>query len=164
MDCSPAGSSVHGIFQARKLDWVAISFSKGSSQPRDGSRISCIARRVFTTEPLGKPLCVCTLSHFSHVRLFATLWTVAHQDPLSTGFSRQEYWSGLPCPPPGDLLKPGIEPTSFTSPALASGFFTASTTWEAHNITYSPRPRGCCEDYIEIMHEKKPGTQEMFVE
>ena len=47
------------------------------------------------------------------------------------GFSRQEYWSGLPCPPPGDLLDPGIEPRSLTSPALASRFFTTSTTWEA---------------------------------
>ena len=51
----------------------------------------------------------------SHVRLFATLWTVAHQAPLSMGFSRQEYWSGLPFPPPGDLFHPGIEPRS---PAL----------------------------------------------
>ena len=42
------------------------------------------------------------LSRFSRVRLFVTLWTVAHQAPLSMGFSRQEYWSGLPCPPPGD--------------------------------------------------------------
>ena len=47
------------------------------------------------------------------------------------GFSRQEYWNGLPCPPPGDLPSPGIEPTSLTSPALAGGFFTTSTTWEA---------------------------------
>ena len=52
------------------------------------------------------------LSHFSHVWLFATLWTVAHQIPQSMGFSGQEYWSGLPCPPPGDLPDPGIEPTS----------------------------------------------------
>ena len=50
------------------------------------------------------------LSCFSHVRLFATLWTVAHQAPLSMGFSRQEYWSGLPCPPLGGLPNPGIEP------------------------------------------------------
>ena len=55
------------------------------------------------------------LSHFSHVRLFATPWTVAHQVPLSMGFSRQEYWSGLPCPPPEDLPSPGIEPTSLKS-------------------------------------------------
>ena len=50
----------------------------------------------------------------SHVQLFATLWTVARQAPLSMGFSRQEYWSGLPCLPPGDLPNPGIEPRSPT--------------------------------------------------
>ena len=53
---------------------------------------------------------VCMLSHFSCVWLFVTLWTVAHQASLSMGFSKQEYWSGLPCPPPGDLPDPGIEP------------------------------------------------------
>ena len=53
--------------------------------------------------------------HFSCVGLFATPWTVAPQAPLSIGFSRQEYWSGLLCPPPGDLLDPGIKPVS---PAL----------------------------------------------
>ena len=57
----------------------------------------------------------CMLNCFSHVWLFATMWTVARQAPLSTGFSRQEYWSGLPCPPPGDFSNPGIEPVS---PAL----------------------------------------------
>ena len=57
-------------------------------------------------------------------QLFATWWTVAHKTPLSMGFSRQEYWSGLPCLPLGDLPDPGIEPTSLTSPALAERFFT----------------------------------------
>ena len=52
---------------------------------------------------------------FSHVQLFATLWTVAHQAPLSMGFSRQEYWSELPFPSPGDLSNPGIKPESLTS-------------------------------------------------
>ena len=76
-------------------------------------------------------LCVrCMLSRFSHVWLFATLWTAAHQAPLSTGFSRQEYWSGLLCPPPGDLPDPGIEPVSLMSPALAGRLFTTSATWE----------------------------------
>ena len=56
----------------------------------------------------------CLLSRFSCVRLFATPWTIAHQALLSMGFSRQEYWRGLPCPPPGDLLNPGIEPASLT--------------------------------------------------
>ena len=79
-----------------------------------------------------KSMCACMPSHFSHVRLFATLWTVAHQTPLSMGFPRQEYWSGLPFPPPGDLSDPGIKPTSLTPPALAVGFFTSRTTWEAH--------------------------------
>ena len=73
--------------------------------------------------------CECMLSHFSHVRLFATLCTAAHQVPLSTGFSSQEYWSGLPFPPPEDLSNPGIEPVSLMSPALASGFFTTSAIW-----------------------------------
>ena len=70
------------------------------------------------------------LSHFSRAQLFATLWTVACQAPLSMQFSRQEYWSGLPCPPPGDLPKLGIEPVSLMSPALEGGFFTTSTIWE----------------------------------
>ena len=54
----------------------------------------------------------CRLSHFSHVRFFAAPWTVTHQAPLSMGFSRQEYWNGLPFPSPGDLADPGIEPRS----------------------------------------------------
>ena len=75
---------------------------------------------------------VCALSCFSHVRLFATLWTVAHQAPLSMGFfSRQEFWSGLPCPPPGDLPDSGIEHLPLRSPALVIGIFTTRATWEA---------------------------------
>ena len=61
----------------------------------------------------------------------ATPWTLAQQAPLSMGFPRQEYWSGLPCPPPGDFSHPGIKPASLTSPALAGVFFTTSTTWES---------------------------------
>ena len=68
---------------------------------------------------------------FSHVQLLVTLWTVARQAPLSIKFSRQEYWSGLPCPPPGDLPHAGIKFTSPFSPALADRFFTTSATWEA---------------------------------
>ena len=66
----------------------------------------------------------CLLSHFSCVRLFVTLWIVDHQAPLSLGFSRQENWSELPCPPPGHLPNLGIQPSSLTSPTLSSGFFT----------------------------------------
>ena len=73
------------------------------------------------------------LSRFSRVKLFATLWTIACQAPLSMGFSRQEYWSGWPCPPPGDLPDPGIKPMSLTSSALAGEFLTTSATWEAQS-------------------------------
>ena len=61
---------------------------------------------------------MCVLSHCSCVWLFVTHWTVAHQSPLFMGFSRQEYWSGLPWPLPGDISNPGIEPTSPVFPAL----------------------------------------------
>ena len=68
----------------------------------------------------------------SQILLFVIPWTVAHQAHLSMQFSRQEYWSGLPFLPPGDLPKPGTEPISLASPALASGFFNSCTTREAH--------------------------------
>ena len=70
---------------------------------------------------------MCVLSSFGHVQLFATSGTVAPQAPLSVGFLRQEYWSGWPCPPPGDLPDLGIRPMSSI---LAVGFFTSSTAWE----------------------------------
>ena len=65
---------------------------------------------------------------FSCVQVFVTLWTVAHWVSLSMGFSRQEYWSGLPCP------LPGIKPLSFMSPAFAVVFFITSAAWEAHIV------------------------------
>ena len=73
-------------------------------------------------------VCVCTCSVMSDS---LQPWTVAHQGLLSMEFSRQEYWSGLPFPPPGELPNPGIEPASLASPALAGAFFTTSATWEA---------------------------------
>ena len=94
--------------------------------------------------PLGC-VCVC-ISCFSRVQLFAIPWTVAHQAPLSMGFSRQEYWSGLPCPPPGDLPNPGIKSMSLTSLALAGGLLTTSTAWEAPwvSTSYEIKPNICC--------------------
>ena len=77
---------------------------------------------------------VCVLSLLSHVRLFAAPWTGACQAPLSMGFSRPEHWSRLPFPSPGDLSDRGIQPAFLMSPALASGFFTTSATWEAPNF------------------------------
>ena len=84
----------------------------------------CVSRQVSLPPPLFALLHVtlphpseglCELSHFSLVRLSETPWSIAHQFPLSRGFSRQEYWSGLPCPPPGDLPDPGIELESYVS-------------------------------------------------
>ena len=66
----------------------------------------------------------------NHIQLCATLQTAAHQGPLSIEFYREEYWSGLLCPPPGILPNPGIELISLTSPVLAGRFFTTAT-WEA---------------------------------
>ena len=67
-------------------------------------------------------VCVCMLSCFSHVQLFVTIWTIAHQAPLSMGFSKQEYCSGLPCPPPGGSSYLGIKPASLMFPALGEGW------------------------------------------
>ena len=126
MDDSLPGSSVHGISQARTLEWVChflfqvIYLTQGLNPPllhwqvdslplsHQGSSLDCVH--------------VCVLSHFSSVWLFATLWTTACEASLSMGFSRQEYWSGLPCPPPGDLPHPGTEPVP---PELTGRFFTS---------------------------------------
>ena len=86
---------------------------------------------ITSSKQTGKIASSCELSHFIRVWQFATLWTVAHQAPLSKGFSRQEYWSKLPCPPPGDLPNLGIELESLLPPALAGRFFTTSITWKA---------------------------------
>ena len=87
------------------------------------------ALSIHSTESLSFPPFV-RANSLSCVRLYATLWAVALQAPLSMAFSRQEYWSGLPCPPPADLPDPGIE--HLMSPALAGRFFTTSgASWEA---------------------------------
>ena len=86
--CNPMDYIVHGILQARILEWLACPFSSGSSQPRDLTQVSHIAGGFFTS------------------------WATreAHQAPLSMEFSRQEYWNGLPFPSPGDLPDQGLNP------------------------------------------------------
>ena len=131
MDCSPPGSSIHGIFQARVLEWGAIAFSNLVTL---GVQIRRLNPQYCVTLHVNAALCnrkTCMLNHFSHVPLFATPCTTAHQAPLSMGFSRQEYWSELLCPPPGELPKLGIEPAILTCPALSGRTFTTSTNWEA---------------------------------
>ena len=77
---------------------------------------------------------VCVLCR---VLLFVTPWTIARQVLLSIGFPRQEYCSGLPFPPLGDLPNPGIKPTSFMSPASVGRFFTTGTVWETPGSPYA---------------------------
>ena len=84
---------------------------------------------------LSAGLCLFCAQSLSCVQLIVAQWTIAQQAALSVEFSRQAYWSELPCPPPEDIPKPGIEPTSFVSPALAGGFFTTGATWEVNTLT-----------------------------
>ena len=100
---------------------------------------------------------MCVLSHFSRLWLCATLWTVNLQSPLSMGFSRQEYWRGLPYPPPGNLPNPGIEPAYLKSPTLAGRFFATSATCEALEVFHgcfsvSPSWFSCDQWYYHSPH------------
>ena len=131
MNCSLPDSSVHGILQARILEWIAIPFSRGSSWPKNWTWVSCIVCRFFTVwatreVPLGnqikpKHLCVCSvmsdslqLHGLQPARLLCP-WNFPGKN------------TGVGC----HFLLPGIEPASLASPALTGGFFTTSATWEA---------------------------------
>ena len=127
----------------------------------------CEKHRLRPWENSRKTLCVlqaCVLSHFSHVWLFENLRTVACQVPLSMGFSRQEYSSGLPCPPPGDLPDPGIEPKSLK---FVGGLFTSSTTWEVHVLkktdTISAKPNRPIQMKFDTGLEEARCMQNMFI-
>ena len=114
----------YGIFLDRGLNLCPLRWQL-DSQPLGHQGSPDISTQSATIPfALGMRLCVCAV--VSRVQLFATLWTVARQAPLSMEFSRQECWSGLPFPPPEDLLDPGIKPTSSVSPVLAGGFFTTA--------------------------------------
>ena len=96
---------------------------------------------------------LCMLSCFSCVQLFVTLWTIACQASLSMGFSRQEYWSGLPCPPPEDLPNPEIKPMSLTSLALAP---LASSGKLSSAFQFSPVAQSC-PTLCNPMNQSMPG-------
>ena len=101
----------------------------GSSLDISSSNCFCSATR----RARDQPVVLCVLSRFSVMSdSQATVWTLARQAPLSMGFSRQEYWRGLPCPPSGDLPDQGIKPMYFMSPPLADGFFTNSAPGKPH--------------------------------
>ena len=112
MDYCLSGSSVYGISQARIPEWVAIPISMGFD-PGTEPISPALQADSLPSEMPGKV----KVKSLSRVRLFAIPWTVAYQVPPSMGLSRQEYWSGLPFPSPGDLPNPGIEPRSPTSQA-----------------------------------------------
>ena len=106
-------------------------------------RVSELASDLATCSPTcptsaGLVSSVCACSVASRVLFFVTHWTIALQAPLSMGSSRQEYWSGLPCPPPGNLPGPGSKPVSPISPALAGVFFNSSATWEGPPFQWLP--------------------------
>ena len=109
------------------LGVVSLWIFGGQNSAADVGLLWCLG----TWRGVIRVFCVCALvcaQSLGCVWLSATLWTVAHQAPLSIGFSRHEYWSGLLFPPPGDVAVPGIE---LASPALAGGFFHQWATWEA---------------------------------
>ena len=103
------------------MPWILVHTKSYVHPPRVESLFPPVLWNC-CTQALHACMRTCVLNHFSHVQLFVTPWTTAHQAPLSMGFSRQEYSSGLPCPPQGDLPDSGIEPASLRSPALAGGF------------------------------------------
>ena len=113
-DCSLPGSSVHGILQIRVLEWVAVPFSRGSSQPTDWTPVSHIVGGFFTiwvTREAQNFKWKC--QSLGRIQLFVTPWTVGHQALLSMGFSRQEYWSGYSAEDSAeDIPDPGIQPRS----------------------------------------------------
>ena len=98
----------------------------------------CSASRIFLTATLELgawcPVSACMLSPFRCIQLCETQSTAVHKAPLSVRFSRRESWSGLPCPPPGDLPDPGVKPASLMSPASAGGLFPPSATWGAADV------------------------------
>ena len=123
---------------SRQEYWSGLSFPFPRDLPNPGIKSGSPALQVdsLPSKPPEKPILYELLlffsllyaQMFSHVRLFATPWAVAHQPPLSMRFPRQEYWSGLPFPTLEDLPNPGTEPISLTFPALAGRFFTTSAT------------------------------------
>ena len=114
-------AAVYGVAQSRtQLKWLSSSSSLNLE-----SQVSMLR---FQSHDGLWPVCVSAKSLQSCLTLCDPMDC---SPPGSMGFSRQEYWSGLPCPPPGDLPHPGIESTSLISAALAGCFFTTSTTWEA---------------------------------
>ena len=140
MHCSPPGSSVHGILQTRIMECVAISFSRGSSWPRDQTQVSWIAGRFFTIWATGQMSTCNNVQYLLSFIQFSSVpqscptlcdpWTVVFYAPLSMAFSKQEYWSGLPFPSSEDLPKPG---TDLWSPELQADSLPSELPGKPYN-------------------------------
>ena len=136
MDCTPPGSSVHRILQARILEWVAIPFFRGIflTQGLNPGLLHC--RKIFFS------LYILRLCMLCRVQLFVTQWTIAHQALLSIEFSRQEYCSGLPCPPPGNLPNPALLQCRWTFYHLSGQGSPKTPDWVAYPFSRgTSRPR-----------------------
>ena len=117
LDCK----EIHPVHRKGNQSWIFIG------------RTDVEAETPIFWPPDAKNWLIWNVQLLSHVPLFVTPWTAAHQAPLSMRFSRQVYWSGWPFPPPGDAPNPGIKPKFLMSPASIGRFFASSATWEAHN-------------------------------
>ena len=126
-----AGLQPHSLAQAQREWGLRFPTCSLGRQPLLPGRLRGIACGSLCGVSNTMCMCWAVLRCFSRVRLVATLWTIARQAPLSMQFSRQGYWSGLPCPPPRNLSDPGIKLVSLVSPALAGGFLT---TWGAQCV------------------------------
>ena len=128
--------------EKRKLKYKVQIDPRNKQPPFSNTELILFSSRVLKMQNFMKLSLLCTWQLwicvwvFSCAQLFVTPWTVARQAPLSMEFSRQEYWSGLPFPFPGDLPDPGTEPTSVVSPELAGSFFTSWARRKAHNFEY----------------------------
>ena len=101
---------------------------------------------------------VCVLSHFGHVQLFVTLWTIACRVPLSMVFARQEYWCGLPCPLPENLPNPGIEPSSLMSSALTVGSLPLAPPGNPHAAAAAATSLQSCPTLCDAIDGSPPAS------
>ena len=118
-----------------RMDWLDFLAVQGTLK-RCFSKASILRRSAFFTVQLSHPYMKVKVKSLSHVRLFATPWTVAYQAPPSIGFSRQECWSGLPFPSPGDLPDPGIKPRfpALQADTLPSEPPSIHDYWKNHSL------------------------------
>ena len=137
MPCSPPGDlSNPGLLHCRRILYrLSYQRSPFNSYPLTNAAKAILQGNVLRESKRSSPSissisAVCALSLFSGIQLYVTLQTAARQAPLSMGFSRQEYWSGLQCPPPGDLPNPGIEPKSLTVSCIGRRVLYHYITWE----------------------------------